>query len=235
MNKTDLTPFDKDYKRFIAAGTTWQEIFEGILSGELPKKPLGILVDPKEVTEEWVNSLPALAKPPKFKVRPLRELVAPYVKKLEDPTQPRLNGVRVANGFSYWTDAFILLKVNDGIEEDFIHPDAAGSDNPDYEYVIPTYDMLPEYPNLVDWYVKAFAAHELNRLLIEPTVFLRYDGVPLSAPVVLKALKIALGLHPDWELTHGEANRAVRFDSEGDMMLVMPSFLKGEGFKIIEL
>ena len=92
----------------------------------------------------------------------------------------------------------------------------------------------------MDWYVKAFVAHEINRIMLEPTVFLRYNGIPLSAPVVLKALKIALGLHPDWELTHGElthgeANRAVRFDSEGDMMIVMPSYLNGEGFKIIEL
>ena len=53
--------------------------------------------------------------------------------------------------------------------------------------------------------------------------------------MVLKALKIALGLHPDWELTHGEVNRAGRFDSEGDMMIVMPGYLNGEEFKIIEL
>lgn len=235
MNKTDLTPFDKDYKRFINAGTPWQEIFEGILSGELPKKSLGIVVDPEEVTEEWVNSLPALVKPPKFKVRPLRELVTPYVKKIEDEFRPHLNGVRVVNGHSYWTDAYVLFKVEDGIEEDFIHPDAAGSDAPNYEAIIPTYDMLPEYPNLVDWYMKAYAAHEINRLMYKPTVFLQYDEIPLSAPVVLKALKIALGLHPDWELTHGEANRGVRFDSEGDMMLVMPVFLNSAEFKIIEL
>ena len=118
--------------------------------------------------------------------------------------------------------------------EDFIHPDAVDSRTPDYECIIPTYDMLPEYPNLVDWYVKAYAAHEVNRLLIEPTVFLRYNDIPLSAPVVIKVLKIALGLHPDWELTHGEANRAVRFDSEGDMMIVMPCVLQGD-VKIIEL
>ena len=235
MNKTDLTPFDKNYKRFIDAGTDWKEIFEGILSGELPKKPLGVPISSEEVTEEWLNGLPALVKAPKFKIRPFRELVTPYVKKIEDEFRPHLNGVRVANGFSYWTDAYVLFKVNDGVEEDFIHPDAVGSDNPNYEAIIPTYDMLPEYPDLADWYVKAYAAHEVNRLLIEPTVFLRYNGIPLSAPVVLKALKIALGLHPDWELTHGEVNRAVRFDSEGDMMLVMPSVLRGEGFKIIEL
>ena len=196
---------------------------------------MGIVAELKEVTEEWLNGLPALVKPPKFKKRPLRELVAPYVKKIEDELRPHLNGVRVVNGHSYWTDAYVLFKVNDGVEEDFIHPDAADSRTPDYECIIPTYDMLPEYPNLVDWYVKAFVAHEVNRLMVEPTVFLRYNGILLSAPVVLKALKIGLGLHPDWELTHGRADRIVRFDSEGDMMFVMPKYPKGEGFKIIEL
>jgi len=234
VNKTDLTPFDKNYKRFIDAGTPWQEIFEGVISGELPKKPLGVPISSEEVTEEWLNGLPALVKAPKFKIRPFRELVTPYVKKLEDPTYPHLNGVRAVNGHSYWTDAYVLFKVNDGVEEDFIHPDAVDSRTPDYEGIIPTYDMLPEYPDLADWYVKAFVAHEVNRLLYEPSVFLRYNGIPLSAPVVLKALKIALGLHPDWGLTHWEANRAVRFDSEGDMMLIIPCVLQGD-VKIIEL
>ena len=234
MNKTDLTPFDKDYKRFIEAGTPWQEIFEGILSGDLPKKPLGVQVDEKEVTREWLKTLPGRVKPPKFKVRPLRELVTTYVKKC-DKFNPRCNGVRVANGFSYWTDAHILFKVNDGITEEFIHPDAVGSDAPNYDSIIPNRsNTMPEHPDLMDWYRKAIAAHEVNGILLEPVVALTYGEVTFSPVVLIKALKIALALRPEWGVKTGGADRGVLFESEGDTMIVMP-FLKTKREKIIEL
>ena len=234
MNKTDLTPFDKDYKRFIEAGTPWQEIFEGILSGDLPKKPIGVQIDEKEVTREWLKTLPGRVKPPKFKVRPLRELVTPYVKKC-DKFNPQCNGVRVANGFSYWTDTHILFKVNDGITEEFIHPDAVGSKTPNYDAIIPNRsNTMPEHPDLMDWYRKAIAAHEVNRLLIEPDVALTYGEVTLSPVVLIKALKIALALHPKWEVKTGGADRGVLFESEGDLMMIMP-LVEREREKIIEL
>ena len=234
MNKTDLTPFDKDYKRFIEAGTPWQEIFEGILSGDLPKKPLGVQIDEKEVTREWLKTLPGRVKPPKFKVRPLRELVTPHVKKC-DKFNPQYNGVLVANGFSYWTDAYILFKVNDGIMEEFIHPDAVGSDTPKYEAIIPDRsDTMPEFPDLVDWYRKAIAAHEVNGILLEPDVALTYEEVTFSPVVLIKALKVALALHPEWEVKTGDAERPVLFESEGDTMMIMP-VVKREREKIIEL
>ena len=234
MNKTDLTPFDKDYKRFIEAGTPWQEIFEGILSGDLPKKPLGVLVDEEEVTRKWLSTLPVLVKPPKFKIRPLRELVVQYVKKC-DKFAPQCNGVRVANGFSYWTDAYILLKVSDGITEEFIHPDAVGSDTPKYDAIIPDRsDTMPEFPDLADWYTKAIAAHEVNGLLTEPDVALTYGEVAFSPAVLIKALKIALALHPEWEVKIGGAERGVLFESGGDTMMIMP-IVKKDRERIIEL
>ena len=234
MNKTDLTPFDKDYKRFIDAGTPWQEIFEGILSGDLPKKPLGVQIDGKDVTREWLSTLPALVKPPKFKIRPLRELVTPYVKKC-NKFAPWYNGVRVVNGFSYWTDAFILFKVKDGITEEFIHPDAVGSGTPNYETIIPNRsNTTPEFLDLAEWYVKSFAAHEVNRLLIEPDVALTYSEVTFSPVVLVKALKIALALHPEWNIKTGGAERGVLFESEGDTMMIMP-LVKKDREKIIEL
>ena len=234
MNKTDLTPFDRDYKRFIEAGTPWQEIFEGILSGELPKKPLGIQIDGKDVTREWLSILPALVKPPKFKIRPLRELVAPYVKKC-DKFAPHYNGVRVANGFSYWIDGHILLKVKDGITEEFIHPDAVGSRTPNYDTIIPDRsDTMPEFPDLADWYRKAIAAHEVNDLLIEPDVALTYEEVTFSPVVLVKALKIALALHPEWEVKTDGAERGVLFESEGDTMMIMP-LVKKDRERVIEL
>ena len=234
MNKTDLTPFDKSYKRFIEAGTPWQEIFEGILSGDLPKKPLGFLVYEKGVTREWLSTLPVLVKPPKFKIRPLRELVAAYVKKC-DKFAPHYNGVRVANGFSYWTDAHILFKINDGITEELIHPDAVGSVTPKYEAALPDRsDTMPEFPDLADWYTKAVAAHEVNDLLIEPDVALTYEEVTFSPATLIKALKIALALHPEWEVKTGGAERGVLFESEGDTMMIMP-LVKKEREKIIEL
>lgn len=234
MNKTDLTPFDKDYKRFIEAGTPWQEIFEGILAGELPKKPLGVQVDEKEVTREWLKTLPGRVKPPKFKVRPLRELVTTYVKKC-NKFCPQYNGVRVANGFSYWTDAHIVFKVNDGITEEFIHPDAVGSYAPNYDAIIPNRsNTMPETPDLMDWYRKAIAAHEVNGILLEPVVALTYSEVTFSSVVLIKALKIALALHPEWGVKTGGADRGVLFESEGDTMMIMP-IVEREREKIIEL
>ena len=158
----------------------------------------------------------------------------PYVKKI-DPFRPQYNGVRVANGFSYWTDAHILFKVNDGITEEFIHPDAVGSNTPNYEAIIPNRsNATPEFPALMDWYTKALAAHEVNRLLIEPVVALTYREVTLSPVVLIKALKIALALHPSWDVKTGGAERSVLFESEGDTMLIHP-LVEREREKIIEL
>ena len=230
----NITPFDKNYSRFINDGTPWQKIFEQILSGELPKKPMGVWINEEEISMEWLKTLPGLVKAPKFKTKPFRELVMPYVKKI-DPLYPRLNGVRVVNGFSYWTDMHILFRVNDGIAEDFIHPDAVGSGTPNYEAIIPDRShTMSEFPDLMNWYTKALAAHEVNRLLIEPVVALTYREVTLSPVVLIKALKIALALHPKWEVKTGGADRGVLFESEGDTMIVMP-FLKTEREKIIEL
>ena len=230
----NITPFDKDYKRFIEAGTPWQEIFEGILSGDLPKKPLGVQIDEGEIKKEWLKTLPGRVKPPKFKIRPLRELVTPYVKKC-DPLYPRLNGVRVANGFSYWTDAHILLKVNDGITDEFIHPDAVGSNPPNYEAIIPNRsNTTPGFPDLIDWYTKAVAAHEVNRILIEPVVALTYGEVTFSPVVLIKALKIALSLHLNWSVKTDGADRGVLFESGGDTMMIMP-LVKKDRERVIEL
>ena len=235
MNKTDLTPSDKGYKRFIEAGTPWQEIFEGILSGDLPKKPLGIQIDEKEVTREWLSTLPALVKHPKFKIRPLRELVAPYVKKYDRLVDWPHNTVRVASGFSYWTDTYILFKVKDGITEELIHPDAVGSYAANYDAVIPDRsDTMPEFPDLADWYVKALAAHGVNGLLAEHDATLTYGEVTFSPVVLIKALKIALSLHPEWEVKTGGAEQPVLFESGEDTMMVMPMF-KMERERVIEL
>ena len=78
----NITPFDKNYRQFIFAGTPWQEIFEGILSGKLPKKSMGVWINEEEISIEWLKTLPDLVKPPKFKIKPLRELVMPCL--LED-------------------------------------------------------------------------------------------------------------------------------------------------------
>ena len=144
---------DKNYSRLINNGTPWQKIFEGILSGELPKKSMGVCIDEEEISIEWLKTLPGSVKPPKFKIKPFRELAMPYVKKY-DPFYPQFNGVRVVNGFSYWTDSTIIFKVKDGITENIIHPDALDSRTPDYECVIPKYNSKPEYPNLMEWYIK---------------------------------------------------------------------------------
>ena len=160
----NITPFDKNYSRFIYDGTPWQKIFEQILSGELPKKSMGVWINEEEISIEWLKTLPGLVKPPKFKTKPFRELVMPYVKKI-DPFQPQLNGVRVVNGFSYWTDATIMFKVKDGITENIIHPDALDSRTPDYEGLTPKYKSKPEYPDLMEWYIKAHAMNELTKTL----------------------------------------------------------------------
>ena len=230
----NITPFDKNYSRFINDGTSWQEIFEGILSGELPKKPLGVWIDEEEINLEWLKTLPGLVKPPKFKVRSFRELVTPYVKKC-DPFRPSYNGVRVANGFSYWIDGHIMFKVKDGITENIIHPDALDSRTPDYECVIPKYKSKPEYPDLMEWYIKAHAMNELTKVLNNKNypIRLRYNGIGLTPEVIVKALKIALSLHSKWSLKTDGSNRALVFESENDLMLVMPCLL--EDCKIIEL
>lgn len=230
----NITPFDKNYSRFIYDGTPWQEIFEQILSGELPKKSLGVSIDEDEISLEWLKTLPDLVKPPKFKTKPFRELVIPYVKKV-DPFQPQLNGVRVVNGFSYWIDGHILFKVKDGITENIIHPDALDSRTPDYECVIPKYNSKPEYPNLMEWYIKAHAMNELTKILDNKDypIRLRYNGIGLTPEVIVKALKIALSLHSNWSLKTDGSDRALIFESENDLMLIMPCLLKG--CKIIEL
>ena len=230
----NITPFDKNYSRFINDGTPWQEIFEGILSGELPKKSMGVSIDEDEISLEWLKTLPGLVKPPKFKVRSFRELVTPYVKKC-DPFRPSYNGVRVANGFSYWIDGHIMFKVKDGITENIIHPDALDSRTPDYECVIPKYKSKPEYPDLMEWYIKAHAMNELTKVLNNKNypIRLRYNGIGLTPEVIVKALKIALSLHSKWSLKTDESNRALVFESENDLMLVMPCLL--EDCKIIEL
>ena len=230
----NITPFDKNYSRFINDGTPWQEIFEGILSGKLPKKPLGVWINEEEISIEWLKTLPGLVKPPKFKTKPLRELVMPYVKKVE-PFYPQFNGVRVINGFSYWTDAHILFKVKDGITENLIHPDALDSRTPDYEGIIPKYKSKPEYPDLMEWYIKAHAMNEVTKTLnnkIYP-IRLRYNGIGLNPEVIVKALKIALSLHSKWSLKTDGSNRALIFESENDLMLIMPCLL--QDCKVIEL
>ena len=230
----NITPFDKNYSRFINDGTPWQKIFEQILSGELPKKPMGVWINEEEISMEWLKTLPGLVKAPKFNTKPFRELVMPYVKKI-DPFQPQLNGVRVVNGFSYWTDATIMFKIKDGITENIIHPDALDSRTPDYECVIPKYKSKPEYPNLMEWYVKAHAMNELTKTLNNRNypIRLRYKGIGLTPEVIVKALKIALSLHSNWSLKTDGCNRALIFESENDLMLIMPCLL--EGCKIIEL
>ena len=231
----NITPFDKNYSRFIKDGTPWQEIFEGILSGELPKKSMGVWINEEEISIEWLKTLPGLVKPPKFKTKPFRELVMPYVKKIEDPLRPIFNGVRVVNGFSYWIDGHILFKIKDGITENIIHPDALDSRTPDYECVIPKYKSKPEYPNLMEWYIKAHAMNELTKVLNNKNypIRLRYNGIGLTPEVIVKALKIALSFHSKWSLKTDGSNRALIFESENDLMLVMPCLL--EGGKIIEL
>ena len=62
---------DKNYSRFINDGTPWQKIFEQILSGELPKKSMGVSINEEEISLEWLKTLPDLVKPPKFKIEPL--------------------------------------------------------------------------------------------------------------------------------------------------------------------
>lgn len=230
----NITPFDKNYSRFINDGTPWQEIFEGILSGKLPKKPLGVWIDEESISLEWLKTLPGLVKPPKFKTKSLRELVMPYVKKY-DPFYPQYNGVRVINGFSYWTDAYILFKVKDGIEENFIHPECTDSRTIDYESVIPKYNSKPKYPDLMDWYIKAYAVNEVNKLFYKKEVPFRlsYKGIGLTPEVILRALKIALSLHSNWSLKTDGSNRALMFESENDLMLVFPCLL--QGCKVIEL
>ena len=230
----NITPFDKNYSRFINDGTPWQEIFEGILSGELPKKSLGVSIDEEGISPEWLKTLPGLVKPPKFKTKPFRELVMPYVKKI-DPFQPQLNGVRVVNGFSYWTDETIMFKVKDGITENIIHPDALDSRTPDYECVIPKYKSKPEYPDLMEWYIKAHAMNELTKTLNNKDypIRLRYNGIGLTPEVIVKALKIALSLHSNWSLKTDGSDKGLIFESENDLMLIMPCLLKG--CKIIEL
>lgn len=224
----NITPFDKNYSRFIFAGTPWQKIFEGILSGELPKKSMGVSIDEDEISLEWLKTLPGLVKPPKFKVKHLRELVMPYVKKY-DPFYPQYNGVRVVNGFSYWIDGHILFKIKDGITENIIHPDALDSRTPDYECVIPKYKSKPEYPDLMDWYIKAHAMNELTKTLNNRNypIRLRYKGIGLTPEVIIKALKIALSLHSNWSLKTDGSNRALMFESENDLMLVFPCLLDG--------
>lgn len=230
----NITPFDKNYSRFINDGTPWQEIFEGILSGKLPKKSLGVQIDEEEISIEWLKTLPGLVKPPKFKIKPFRELVMPYVKKY-DPFLPQYNGIRVVNGFSYWIDGHIMFKIKDGITENIIHPDALDSRTPDYECVIPKYKSKPEYPDLMDWYIKAYAINELTKTLNNKDypIRLRYNGIGLTPEVIVKALKIALSLHSKWSLKTDGSNRALVFESENDLMLVMPCLL--EDCKIIEL
>ena len=224
----NITPFDKNYSRFINDGTPWQEIFEGILSGKLPKKPLGVQIDEEEISIEWLKTLPGLVKTPKFKTKPLRELVMPYVKKY-DPFYPQYNGVRVVNGFSYWTDAYILFKVKDGIEENFIHPECTDSRTMDYESIIPKYNSKPEYPYLMDWYIKAFVMNEVNKILYyeDHPVRFRFNGIGLAPDVIIKALKVALSLHSKWSLKTDGSNRALMFESENDLMLIMPCLLDG--------
>ena len=224
----NITPFDKNYSRFINDGTPWQEIFEGILSGKLPKKSLGVQIDEKEISIEWLKTLPGLVKTPKFKTKYLRELVMPYVKKY-DPFYPQYNGVRVVNGFSYWIDGHILFKIKDGITENIIHPDALDSRTPDYECVIPKYKSKPEYPDLMDWYIKAYAINELTKTLNNKDypIRLRYNGIGLAPDVIIKALKVALSIHSKWSLKTDGSNRALVFESENDLMLIMPCLLDG--------
>ena len=224
----NITPFDKNYSRFINDGTPWQKIFEQILSGELPKKSLGVWIDEEEINLEWLKTLPGLIKPPKFKTKPFRELVMPYVKKY-DPFYPQYNGVRVVDEFSYWIDGHIMFKVKDGITENLIHPDALDSRPPDYEGVIPKYKSKPEYPNLMEWYVKAHAMNELTKTLNNKNypIRLKYNGIGLTPEVIVKALKIALSLHSKWSLKTDGSNRALRFESENDLMLVFPCLLDG--------
>ena len=230
----NITPFDKNYSRFIYDGTPWQKIFEQILSGELSKKPMGVWINEEEISLEWLKTLPDLVKPPKFKTKPFRELVMPYVKKC-DPFYPQYNGVRVVNGFSYWTDATIMFKVKDGITENIIHPDALDSRTPNYEGLTPKYKSKPEYPDLMEWYIKAYAMNELTKTLNNKDypIRLRYNGIGLTPEVIVKALKIALSLHSKWSLKTDGCNRALIFESENDLMLVMPCLL--EDCKIIEL
>ena len=87
----------------------------------------------------------------------------------------------------------------------------------------------------MEWYVKAHAMNEVTKTLNNKDypIRLRYNDIGLTPEVIVKAFKIALSLHSNWSLKTGGSDKGLIFESENDLMLIMPCLL--EGCKIIEL
>ena len=250
MKKTDLTPFDADYSRFIQAGEPWSGIFEDIMTGDLPKKSFGkAIIDESELELIDFERLFHEAKVPNIKKESrLGNVLAPVLRtELRTDWDKRAYWytayIKVDDPFSVWTNAHLLFKVEDGGYVPDGLPTLTEEGYPNYNAVIPAHFNRLHYshsePDLNLWYRKAYVCSELKKI-VERRIALKFEKQYFPPENLLLLIKTLIALGEGWgvEREFERSDRPLNFVRKGDRALITPMYqeiIDEENPLIIEL